>query len=73
MFRSVSSPVASGSSLSTFGTRAPPPSVIGPGVTILLCTLNGERFLPEQLASIEKQTFKNWRLIASEDGSSDRT
>jgi glycosyltransferase involved in cell wall biosynthesis len=49
------------------------PSVIGPSVTILLCTLNGERFLPEQLTSLEKQTFKNWRLIASDDGSSDRT
>jgi glycosyltransferase involved in cell wall biosynthesis len=71
MYRSVSSPEASGSGLPTFGTRSPP--VIGPGVTILLCTLNGERFLPEQLASIEKQTFKNWRLIASDDGSSDRT
>jgi glycosyltransferase involved in cell wall biosynthesis len=41
--------------------------------TILLCTLNGERFLAEQLASIERQTFKNWKLIASDDGSSDRT
>jgi glycosyltransferase involved in cell wall biosynthesis len=45
----------------------------GPDVTILLGTLNGERFLPEQLASLEKQTFKNWRLIASDDGSSDCT
>jgi len=40
---------------------------------ILLCTLNGERFLAEQLASLERQTFKNWKLIASDDGSSDRT
>jgi glycosyltransferase involved in cell wall biosynthesis len=45
----------------------------GPTVTILLCTLNGERFLAQQLASLESQTFKNWRLIASDDGSSDRT
>ena len=44
-----------------------------PDVTILLCTLNGERFLVEQLASLEQQTFKNWKLIASDDGSSDRT
>src|SRR5258708_237917 len=42
-------------------------------VTILLCTLNGERFLAEQLASLERQTFKNWKLIASDDGSTDRT
>jgi glycosyltransferase involved in cell wall biosynthesis len=40
---------------------------------ILLCTLNGERFLTEQLASLERQTFKNWKLIASDDGSFDRT
>jgi glycosyltransferase involved in cell wall biosynthesis len=48
-------------------------SATGRTVTILLCTLNGERFLAEQLASIQRQTFKNWRLIASDDGSSDRT
>src|SRR5262245_10235324 len=44
-----------------------------PAVTILLCTLNGERFLAEQLASLERQTFKNWKLVASDDGSSDGT
>src|SRR5215472_25663 len=44
-----------------------------PACTILLCTLNGERFLAEQLASLEQQTFKNWKLIASDDGSSDGT
>jgi glycosyltransferase involved in cell wall biosynthesis len=44
-----------------------------PVVTILLCTLNGERFLAEQLASLERQTLKNWKLIASDDGSWDRT
>jgi glycosyltransferase involved in cell wall biosynthesis len=42
-------------------------------VTILLCTLNGERFLGEQLASLDRQTFTRWRLIVSDDGSSDRT
>jgi glycosyltransferase involved in cell wall biosynthesis len=44
-----------------------------PAVTILLCTFNGERFLADQLASLERQTFKNWKLIASDDGSTDRT
>jgi glycosyltransferase involved in cell wall biosynthesis len=44
-----------------------------PAVTILLCTLNGERFLAEQLASLERQTFENWKLIASDDGSFDGT
>src|SRR5260370_17271178 len=73
MYRSASSRQASGGVLPTCGTRAPSPSVTRPSVTILLCTLNGERFLPEQLASLERQTFENWRLIASDDGSSDRT
>jgi glycosyltransferase involved in cell wall biosynthesis len=49
------------------------PSATRSAVTILLCTLNGERFLAEQLASIKSQTFKNWKLIASDDGSRDRT
>jgi glycosyltransferase involved in cell wall biosynthesis len=49
------------------------PSATSPAVTILLCTLNGERFLAEQLASLKSQTFKNWKLIASDDGSWDRT
>ena len=49
------------------------PSGTGPAVTILLCTLDGERFLDEQLASLQRQTFKNWKLIASDDGSRDRT
>jgi hypothetical protein len=44
------------------------PLATNPAVTILLCTLNGERFLAEQLASLEGQTFKNWKLIASDDG-----
>src|SRR5262252_4983266 len=48
-------------------------SASAPVVTILLCTLNGERFLAEQLASLERQTFKNWKLIASDDCSTDRT
>ncbi len=49
------------------------PSAGGRTVTILLCTFNGERFLAQQLASLERQTFKNWKLIASDDGSSDQT
>jgi glycosyltransferase involved in cell wall biosynthesis len=42
-------------------------------VTILLCTFNGQRFLAEQLESLERQTVRNWTLIVSDDGSSDRT
>ncbi len=42
-------------------------------VTILLCTLDGERFLPQQLASYEAQTLADWTVVASDDGSKDRT
>ena len=42
-------------------------------VTIFMCTFNGERFLPAQLASLQWQTFTNWRLIVSDDGSTDGT
>jgi glycosyltransferase involved in cell wall biosynthesis len=45
----------------------------GPTATIFLCTFNGERFLAEQLDSLERQTFRAWKVIASDDGSSDRT
>src|SRR5258706_705001 len=69
---SISSPHARGGCLPTRRPRRLP-SATRPAVTILLCTLNGERFLAEQLASLESQTFKNWRLIASDDGSWDRT
>jgi len=51
--------------------------VSGPGasgpIVILLCTYNGARFLPQQLASYEAQDFADWRLFASDDGSQDRT
>lgn len=42
-------------------------------VTILLSTHNGERFLPEQLASLRAQTHRDWRLYWRDDGSSDGT
>ena len=42
-------------------------------VAILLCTLNGELFLAEQLDSIESQIYQNWEVIASDDGSIDST
>lgn len=50
------------------GLRAKPPLV-----TILLCTFNGEAFLEAQLASLERQVHENWRLIISDDGSTDAT
>jgi glycosyltransferase involved in cell wall biosynthesis len=55
------------------GTLARQQSPASRTATILLCTFNGERFLGEQLDSLQRQSFTNWRLIASDDGSSDRT
>jgi glycosyltransferase involved in cell wall biosynthesis len=42
-------------------------------VAILLCTFNGARFLPAQLSSLANQSFTNWRLFVSDDGSADET
>jgi hypothetical protein len=44
-----------------------------PTLTIFLRALNGERFVAEQLASLEWQTYTGWRLVASDDGSTDGT
>ncbi len=38
-----------------------------------MSTYNGEKFLAEQLQSIENQKHSNWRLIISDDGSTDNT
>lgn len=51
----------------------PFPELILPKIAILLCTLNGQRFLPEQLESFESQTHANWQVWASDDGSQDDT
>lgn len=48
-------------------------SGLNPQVTILMCTYNGARFLRVQLASLEQQSYGNWRLVVSDDGSSDET
>jgi glycosyltransferase involved in cell wall biosynthesis len=42
-------------------------------VLILMGTYNGGKYLAEQLDSICSQTFLNWRIIISDDGSSDNT
>jgi glycosyltransferase involved in cell wall biosynthesis len=44
-----------------------------PKIAILMGTLNGARFLPEQLASFARQTHANWQLHVSDDGSTDDT
>jgi glycosyltransferase involved in cell wall biosynthesis len=42
-------------------------------VGILLCTFNGARFLPTQLETYDRQTHSDWRVFASDDGSTDGT
>ena len=42
-------------------------------VEILLATYNGEAYIKEQLGSILNQSFKDWKLIISDDGSTDQT
>lgn len=45
----------------------------GPRIAILLSTYNGEKYLAEQLDSIRAQTYDNWIIVASDDGSADST
>jgi len=42
-------------------------------VAILLCTYHGQHYLPEQLDSFAAQTYENWAVWASDDGSEDDT
>lgn len=44
-----------------------------PKVAVLMCTMQGQRFLAEQLNSIATQTHPNWEIWASDDGSDDHT
>ncbi|TCD53737.1 glycosyltransferase family 2 protein [Alloscardovia theropitheci] len=42
-------------------------------VNILLSTYNGEKYLAEQVNSIQKQSFTDWNLLIRDDGSTDNT
>lgn len=42
-------------------------------VAICMATCNGERYLPEQIDSILRQTYTNWILFIRDDGSADAT
>lgn len=42
-------------------------------VSILMATYEGENFIEEQLESILRQSHTNWKLIVSDDGSTDST
>jgi glycosyltransferase involved in cell wall biosynthesis len=44
-----------------------------PKVVILLATRNGAAFVQEQLDSYRTQTYGNWELLVSDDGSTDDT
>ncbi|MDP1999806.1 MAG: glycosyltransferase family 2 protein [Rhodoferax sp.] len=46
---------------------------MSPSVAILLCTMQGQHFLHEQLDSIVAQTHSDWSIWASDDGSDDGT
>jgi glycosyltransferase involved in cell wall biosynthesis len=46
---------------------------MGNKVVILLATYNGGKFIKEQLNSIVKQSYSNWELFISDDGSTDNT
>jgi len=42
-----------------------------PEIYILLSTYNGEKFIREQIESIQTQTYNNWKLLIRDDGSQD--
>ncbi len=44
-----------------------------PKVLVLLSTYNGEKYLEEQLASLFSQSYKDFKLIVRDDGSTDGT
>lgn len=42
-------------------------------VAILMATYNGEQYISEQIDSILKQTYEDWVIYISDDGSDDKT
>lgn len=42
-------------------------------VNILMSTYNGEKYLEEQIQSIQAQTYKDWQLLIRDDASTDGT
>src|SRR5262245_55895657 len=42
-----------------------------PGISVVICVHDGERFLPETLDSVRAQTYADFELIAVDDGSTD--
>lgn len=54
-------------------TEPSPKGTPSPRVAILLCTMQGHRYLSDQLDSIIGQTHPTWFIWASDDGSDHRT
>ena len=44
-----------------------------PTVDIIMATYNGAEYIVEQVESIQRQSYKNWRLLISDDCSTDAT
>lgn len=42
-------------------------------IDIILASYNGEKYIAQQLLSLVAQTFKDWKCIIHDDGSTDRT
>lgn len=42
-------------------------------VVVVMATYNGERYIEEQIRSLQKQTYGNWKLLVRDDGSTDGT
>ena len=42
-------------------------------IYIIMCTYNGERYIQEQLQSIEQNLAQDWKIIVSDDQSTDNT
>lgn len=48
-------------------------NTVNPGISVALCTYNGERYLSAQIDSILAQTLKPAELVIRDDGSTDQT
>lgn len=42
-------------------------------IAVLLATYNGEKFIKEQLQSIQNQSYSDWQVFIRDDGSTDET
>ena len=61
--------------ISSLRRHVPTPKTVPalPKVAILLCTYHGQNYLAHQLDSFAAQSYPNWEVWASDDGSQDRT